>query len=209
MIALLATAAASLVAAVGVPVEPRGAPEDAAPAPWRDRPIAWALAGVSRDGRALLVQPGLWGGCDQGPPRVRATETASEIAIEVVVREPEGVEAMICPAIAGLSPRVRVALRAPVDGRRVTGPLRDGAPGAALPQTPERRPAVPRVVGLAARDARAALCGMLVRARGATGDRVVTGQSVRPGTPLPAGGAAPERCADLPAAPAVRLRAGR
>ncbi|HEY8583523.1 MAG TPA: hypothetical protein VIL49_11270, partial [Capillimicrobium sp.] len=66
------------------------------------------------------------------------------------------------------------------------------------------------VVGLAAADARAVLCGWLVRAAGARGDAVVAAQTPRPGAPL--GGPlaeAPERCGDLPAAPAVRLRAAR
>lgn len=208
MIELLATAAATFAAATGGPVDPRG-PANADQPGWHDRRIGWALAGVDRDERSLVVQPGWWGGCDQGPPEVRVAETATGISIETVVREPDGIESMICPAIARTSPPVRVELTAPVEGRRVTGPQRSTAPGAALPPSPVAERRVPRVTGLAAADARRVLCGWLVRARGATGERVVRWQGMRPGAVLdPAAVPTPERCGELPARPFVRLRAG-
>lgn len=206
---LLATAAVSFAAVTGGPVDPRGpVAGDGEPSGWHDRQIEWALAGVGPGARSIVVQPGFWGGCDKGPPKVRVTEGASEISVEVVVQEPDGIEAMICPMIARSSPPTRVALDAPVDGRRVVGPQRLTRPGAAMESRPGVERRVPRVVGLAARDARQALCGWLVRGTGATGDAVVARQSMPAGTPLPApSGSTPERCAGLPDAPAVRLRA--
>ncbi|HEU4656768.1 MAG TPA: hypothetical protein VFR97_04560 [Capillimicrobium sp.] len=204
---IAALLAAVFAAGTGGPVDDR-APLAGAATSWRERQIEWTLAGAGKGARSIVVQPGIWGGCDQGPPKVRVTESETEIAVEAVVLEPEGVESMICPAIAGLSEPERVRLEAPVGGRRVVGPQRIVRPGAAIPQVPGAVPAVPRVVGLAASDARGVLCGWRVRARGARGDAVVTAQRPAAGTPLelPAT-AAPERCAELPAKPAARLLA--
>ena len=173
-----------------------------------DRPLDWALAGVGAGGRALVVQPGVYGGCDQGVPQVSVRERASELVVTVTVKTVQGPE-VVCPAIAKYAPAQTVRLSRPVAGRPVSGDLQAQAPGFVLDaRTPagSSRLRVPRVVGLASADARQELCSWRIRtAPYRSGGRVVT-QRPRPGAAyrVPAG-AAPKTCDDLPDRPVARL----
>jgi hypothetical protein len=172
-----------------------------------DRPLDWALAGVGAGGRALVVQPGVYGGCDQGTPRVSVRERASGIVITVTVKSVQGPE-VICPAIAKYAPAQRVRLARPVAGRPVSGDLQAEQPGFVLDsRTPGHTATrVPRVVGLASSDARQVLCAWRIRTAPYRGGGRVVGQRPRPGADyrVPRG-AAPEDCDGLPNRPVARL----
>jgi hypothetical protein len=149
------------------------------------KPLAWTLAGVSRDGRSLLVRPGTYGGCDQGPPAIAVTETDRAVRVSVTVQTPTD-PTVICTQIAHLPPTRAVALRAPVAGRAIGGPQRTTRPGAAFPDAagPVGRERVPRVVGLRAADARSVLCAWSLRARPGAGSGTVIAQTPRSGRAL-------------------------
>jgi hypothetical protein len=172
-----------------------------------DRPLDWALAGVGAGGRALVVQPGVFGGCDQGTPRVSVHETASDVVVTVTVRTTQGPD-VVCPAIAKYAPAQTVRLSRPVAGRPVSGDLQSDRPGFLLdshtPTSPRAR--VPRVVGLASADARQVLCSALIRTAPYRGGGRVVAQRPRAGASyrVPTG-AAPRTCDDLPARPSARL----
>jgi hypothetical protein len=174
-----------------------------------DRPLDWALAGVGAGGRTLVVQPGVYGGCDRGTPRVSVRERRSRIVVTVTVRSVQGPE-VVCPAIARYAPARSVRLARPVSGRPISGDLQADAPGFVLEsRTPtSARPRVPRVVGLASSDARLVLCAWRIRAVtvGPTHRGRVVGQRPRPGAAyrVPAG-AAPKDCDRLPDGPVARL----
>jgi hypothetical protein len=176
--------------------------EPPAPAP---RAVDWSLSGAGA--RSLIVQPGTTGGCDQGDPKVTVEESARRITVSVTILSVQGPD-VVCPAIARLNTPVTVRLDAPVAGRAVVGEGRDDHPGAALEQArPDApRPRVPRVLGLSAADARAALCNWRLAATPSSGRGRVVGQSLAAGSSyrVPTG-AAPESCAGLPARPGVRL----
>ena len=176
----------------------------------QDRPLDWALTGVGAGARTLVIQPGIGGGCDESRPDVAVREGRRTIRIAVTIRSAEGPD-VACPAIARYHEPVTVRLDAPVGGRAVGGPRRSDRPGFALDaRLPDTGDAVtvPRLAGLRAADARAALCAWRIRARGASGAATVTAQRPGPGrrVAIPRD-AAPERCGDLPARPAVVLRA--
>jgi hypothetical protein len=174
-----------------------------------DRPLDWALAGVAAGGRALVVQPGIYGGCDRGTPQVAVRERRSSIDVSVTVTSVRGPE-VVCPAIARYAPAQRVRLARPVAGRPVGGDLEAHAPGfvldARLPASARTR--VPRVVGLAFGDARQVLCAWRLRAarNGPRPRGRVVAQRPRPGTAyrVPSG-AAPKDCGALADRPVVRL----
>jgi hypothetical protein len=172
-----------------------------------DRPLDWALAGVGAGGRALVVQPGVYGGCDQGTPRVSVRETRSHIVVTVTVKSVQGPE-VVCPAIARYAPAQRVRVARPVAGRPVGGDLEADTPGFVLDaRTPGRaRPRVPRVVGLASGDARQVLCAWRIRTAPYRASGRVVGQRPRPGAAyrVPTG-AAPKDCDALPDRPVARL----
>jgi len=172
-----------------------------------DRPLDWALAGVGSGGRTLVVQPGVYGGCDQGTPRVSVRERPSGIVVRVTVKTVQGPE-VVCPAIARYAPAHSVRLAQPVGGRPVSGDLRADTPGFVLVS---RRPGataprVPRVIGLASADARQVLCSWRIATAPYRGSGEVVGQHPRPGAAYrsPAG-PAPQRCDRLPDRPRVRL----
>jgi hypothetical protein len=172
-----------------------------------DRPLDWAVAGVAAGGRALVIQPGIYGGCDQGTPRVSVRESASDIVVTVTVKSVQGPE-VACPAIARYAPAQRVRLGRPVAGRPVSGDLQADVPGFVLSsRTPQNtRPRVPRVVGLASSDARDALCAWGIRTAPYRGGGRVVAQTPRPGTTYRAPtGTDILGCDDLPARPSVRL----
>jgi hypothetical protein len=161
--------------------------------------LSWSLVGVASDGRGLLVRPGTYGGCDQGPPVVSLTETATSVAVAVTVRTPAD-HTVICPQIAVLPPTQTVALKAPIAGRAVTGPQRSTRPGSAYLDAPPA-PATtraPRVIGLRAADARSVLCAWGLRAKPGAGRGMVVAQT-------PAAGRATSR----PTAPPTTCRALR
>jgi len=175
-----------------------------------DRPLDWALAGVAAGGRALVVQPGVYGGCDRGTPHVAVRERRSHILVSVTVKSVRGPE-VVCPAIARYAPAQRVRLARPVAGRPVSGDLEADTPGFVLESRlpGSARPRVPRVIGLALGDARQVLCAWRIRTAptGPTRPRGrVVGQRPRPGAAyrVPAG-AAPKRCDALPDRPVARL----
>ncbi len=183
-------------------------PTDPAPAPggqgWRDVGLTWTLAGTGPAGRSLVVRPGTYGGCQQGPPRIVVVETRRAIRVAAFVREPVATD-VVCTVIAHVPPLRRVALRAPIAGRAIAGPLRRRAPGAAFEGLLDVAPRLPRVVGLRAADARDALCAWRARARPARG--TVVGQSPKVGTPIRIPRtAAPERCDELTDGPVVTVR---
>jgi hypothetical protein len=172
-----------------------------------DRPLDWALAGVGPGGRALVVQPGVYGGCDQGTPRVSVRETRSQILVTVTVTSVQG-PVVVCPAIARYARARTVRLARPVSGRPISGDLQADAPGFVLDaRVPgSAGPRVPRVVGLASNDARQVLCAWRIRtAPYRAGGRVV-GQHPRPGAAyrVPTA-AAPKDCGGLPNRPVARL----
>jgi hypothetical protein len=172
-----------------------------------DRPLDWALAGVGPGGRAVVVQPGVYGGCDQGTPRVSVRETRSHITVSVTVKSVQGPE-VVCPAIARYAPAQRVRLARPGAGRPVGGDLQPDTPGFVLDaRTPGRaRPRVPRVVGLGSGDARQVLCAWRIRTAPYRDSGRVVGQRPRPGASyrVPTG-AAPKDCDALPDRPVARL----
>lgn len=171
------------------------------------RAVDWSLSGVGPGARSLIVQPGTTGGCDQGDPRVTVREGAARIVVSVSIESVQGPD-VVCPAIARLNSPVTVRLSAPVGGRAVSGEDRRDHPGAALEQArPDAQaPRVPRVLGLGARDARAALCNWRIRATPSSGRGRVVGQTPRAGSSLRVpSAAAPETCGGLPSRPAARL----
>ena len=175
------------------------------PAPL-DRPLEWVLAGVGQGGRTLIVQPGIYGGCDQGTPDVAVDADASAIVVTVTVKTVQGPD-IACPAIARYAEARRVRLAQPVAGRPVSGDRQARRPGAALDfRAPSAgRPRVPRVVGLAGADARQVLCAWRIRATPAGRGRVVA-QHPRAGAHYTVPRvAAPTSCAKLPAHPSARL----
>lgn len=172
-----------------------------------DRPLDWALVGVGPGARSLVVQPGIYGGCDQGGPNASLRETASEIVLTVTVKSVQGPE-VVCPAIARYAPAQTVRLSAPVAGRPVSGDLQSERPGDALTfrAPPTSRPRMPRVVGLSSSDARQVLCSWRIRtAPYRSGGRVVA-QRPRAGASFRAPtGAAPKTCDALPDRPLARF----
>lgn len=122
------------------------------------------------------------GGCD-GAARAAVTETATSIRIVVRLVNRSG-PGVVCPAIERCG-RLRVRLRAAIDGRRVLGARRVGAwcGRPARTQTTPSAVLAPSLIGLAPADARAVLRadGMPVRTSG-SGRRVVT-QRPAPGRP--------------------------
>jgi hypothetical protein len=172
-----------------------------------DRPLDWALAGVGAGGRTLVVQPGVYGGCDRGTPRVSVRERRSRIVVTVTVRSVQGPE-VVCPAIARYAPARSVRLARPVSGRPIGGDLQADAPGFVLDSSVPRSagPRVPRVVGLASSDARQVLCAWRIRTAPYRGGGRVVGQHPRPGAAyrVPTA-AAPKDCDGLPDRPVARL----
>jgi hypothetical protein len=172
-----------------------------------DRPLDWALAGVGGGGRWLLVQPGVFGGCDQGSPKVSVRESAADVVVTVSVKTLQGPD-VVCPAIAKYVAPQTVRLARPVAGRPVSGQLQSVRPGFLLEsRTPtSRTPRVPRVVGLASSDARQVLCSALIRTAPYRGGGRVVAQRPRPGAGYQAPrGAPPRTCDDLPDRPVARL----
>lgn len=169
--------------------------------------LGWSLVGVAAGGRALLVRPASYGGCDEGPPVVAVTETPTTIALAVSVRTPAD-ETVICPQIAVLPPTQTIALEAPIAGRAISGPLRTTRPGSAYLDAPPSAaaPRVPRVVGLRASDARSVLCAWGLRARRGAGRTEVSGQTPRAGVAFTAPVPPPSRCAALRATVTLHTR---
>lgn len=206
----LAGVAAALAAAVACVGDAGATTDPVAPvagaAPTAPKTLSWSLVGVSRDGRALLVRPGSYGGCDTGPPAVAVTATATTVALSVTVQSPTD-PAVVCPQIAVLPPIQSVALSAPIAGRRVTGPQRTTSPGAAYRDTLDRSARVPRVIGLRAADARSVLCAWGLRPRPGAGAGTVAAQTPRPGTALTAPTTAPPTsCAAIRATVTLHTR---
>jgi hypothetical protein len=172
-----------------------------------NRPLDWALAGVGARGRALIVQPGVYGGCDRGTPEVAVRETASDITVTVTVRSVQGPE-VVCPAIAKYARPQTVRLAHPVAGRPVSGHLQAHAPGFLLQsRTPTSgAPRVPRVVGLASSDARQVLCSASIRTAPYRGGGRVVAQRPRAGATyrVPTGTRA-TTCDGLPSRPVAHL----
>jgi hypothetical protein len=172
-----------------------------------DRPLDWALGGVGGGARSLVVQPGVFGGCDQGSPHVSVRESRSDIVVTVTVKTVQGPD-VVCPAIAKYAPAQTVRLAGPVAGRPVSGELQSDRPGFLLEaRTPTSgAPRVPRVVGLASSDARQVLCSALIRTAPYRGGGRVVAQRPRPGASYqPPRGSTPRTCDDLPDRPVARL----
>jgi hypothetical protein len=190
-----------MLAAVAVMAAVAGGPVPA------DRPLDWALAGVSASGRTLVVQPGIYGGCDWGTPRVSVRERRAHIVVTVTVKSVQGPEVM-CPAIAKYAHAQSVRLARPVDGRPISGDLQADTPGFVLDsRTPaDARPRVPRVIGLASGDARQVLCSWRIRTMPYRGGGQVVAQRPRPGSAYRVpNAAAPKDCDRLPDRPRASL----
>jgi PASTA domain len=153
----------------------------------------WELRDVKRNRRAVKIVYES-GGCLRRDGRATVTETSSSIKIavdqgQVVAMDTPDGEFACTDELRFLSLVVR--LSAPVGGRRVVGGPRsefvDGphrfttAPGGRL------IPLAPRVLGLAAQDARALLERQGIEATGARRGRVVS-QSPAPGSRVGRGG---------------------
>jgi hypothetical protein len=124
-------------------------------------PAKAELAEIGQDGRSLLVRVLHNDGC-AGDGQATAVESADRIAITPTqsIRDEEG---LVCAQALHFS-LVRVRLAKPVDARRITGlaPLRLSPPPL---HDDTRHPLMPRVVGLARRDALAALQAAGIAAR--------------------------------------------
>jgi hypothetical protein len=138
----------------------------------------WALVDVKRDRRALkLVYES--GGCLRRDGHATVTETASSIEIavdqgQVVAMDTPGGQFACTRELRYL--RLVVRLDAPVGGRRVIGGPRSKSVGwSRVATSPDGRviQLAPRVLGLAAPDARALLRAQDIEPEGARRGRVV------------------------------------
>jgi hypothetical protein len=144
---------------------------DAVAAPSHYEDEAWAVLRVSPSGRVLVVQA-VGGGCGHDP-RAIVTERSDAVEIHVQQLAPADPDA-ICPMIARID-TMRVQLSRPIAGRPlVRQSLRSTTPAATMP----------RVLGLAAADARFALRAQGLRVR-ADRHGTVRAQRPRPLTLLP------------------------
>jgi hypothetical protein len=144
----------------------------AAPAPAADAiDSAWVVNRVSADGRTLVIYARS-GGCD---PRSTAPVTETPASVEIHAgHAPPPPSAEPCAANVRFE-RIPVRLKAPIAGRRLIGQTLDFAP------VPER---MPRMLGLTAKDARAALRAQGLRPTGVrTG--TITWQTPWPGAAVP------------------------
>ncbi len=125
----------------------------------------WAFVSMGPGARSVRIAY-TYGGCDRDP-RERVVATARAVRIVVTVAVPSNPR-KACIAIAR-SARPEVRLEAPLAGRRLLGwaGAEQPDPGACRPR---RR--LPRVVGLAAADARRALAETGLRPTGAASGAV-------------------------------------
>jgi hypothetical protein len=120
------------------------------------KPTTWMLLHVSRDQRALVISY-VSGGCGHGG-RAAVDETQASATIAVSQLEPSSGDV---PCTADLRlPTLTVRLAHPLDGRRLVGQARRFP--MERPDSEARRgdrylPRVPRLVGVASRDAARAL----------------------------------------------------
>jgi hypothetical protein len=127
----------------------------------------WVVKRVSADGQTLV----LWarrGGCD---PETSAAVTETPDSVEIRVRHAPPAPGGPCPANM-IFDKLRVRLQEPISGRALVGQSLDEAPPALR---------VPRMVQLAAKDARFALRAQGLRPTGIRGG-AVTWQAPWPGT---------------------------
>jgi hypothetical protein len=178
---------AALVLVAAASAAAGGATARAAEAGSARQAVSWSLVQAGPNERSLDVSFG-YGGCESDP-KAEAAESPHGLRITVTVEVPQQ-RGIVCPAIARIG-RMRVALRAPIRGRPLLGSWRVSSPGFGRART------VPRVIGLAAGDARRVVDGWTtspklhaaIRVRhGRRGLPRVTSQSPSPGAPAPRGG---------------------
>ncbi len=141
-------------------------------------PVPWGVLGVSADARTLSIA--YLASCTFGTRHVAVTEAPATITISVDRKQVvavSGQEDVPCPAIFEVR-RARVRLNDPVGGRRIQGgPSLASSVGSSPAFAVDFAfPTVPRVIDLAAVDARATLRaqGFKMRARGPSDARVVS-----------------------------------